>query len=80
MCQPPWDAPAKAGNSLVLAKWQPTPTAGHHEYADSPDDAMLTTLPVGPGDVLLMGSDGLFDNVAEEEIRLEVERLVHAGV
>ncbi|GAB4818699.1 hypothetical protein N2152v2_005745 [Parachlorella kessleri] len=52
---------------------------GHHEYADSPDDAMLTTLPVGPGDVLLMGSDGLFDNVSEEEIRLEVERLVHLG-
>lgn len=53
--------------------------AGHHEYADSADDAMLSTLPVGPGDIMLLGSDGLFDNMGEEEIRAEVERMFHRG-
>lgn len=49
---------------------------GHHAGADAPEDAMLTTMPVYPGDVLVMGSDGLFDNLADEEI---VE-LVNAAV
>jgi protein phosphatase PTC7 len=41
---------------------------GHHAAADAPEDAMLTTMPVYPGDILVMGSDGLFDNVSDEEI------------
>lgn len=41
---------------------------GHQEGADSPEDAMLATVPVYPGDVLVFGSDGLFDNVSDERI------------
>lgn len=44
---------------------------GHQESADSPEDAMLATIPIYPGDVLVFGSDGLFDNVPDEQI-LEV--------
>ena len=48
---------------------------GHHAGADSADDAMLSTMPMYPGDVLVMGSDGLFDNLHDEEI----VQLVEAG-
>jgi protein phosphatase PTC7 len=41
---------------------------GHHDAADEPEDAMLTTMPVYPGDVIVVGSDGLFDNLHDEEI------------
>ncbi len=41
---------------------------GHQEGADEPEDAMLATVPVYPGDVLVFGSDGLFDNVSDERI------------
>lgn len=35
---------------------------------------MLTTMPVAPGDVVILGSDGLWDNVSEEELLDEVEK------
>lgn len=41
---------------------------GHHDAADEPEDAMLTTMPVYPGDVIVVGSDGLFDNLQDDEI------------
>jgi len=41
---------------------------GHHDAADEPEDAMLTTMPVYPGDIIVIGSDGLFDNLHDEEI------------
>lgn len=52
---------------------------GHHGAADVPEDAMLTTMPVYPGDVLVLGSDGLFDNLAEEEIVRIVEDGLFVG-
>jgi len=49
---------------------------GHHATADNPEDAMLSTMPVYPGDVLIMGSDGLFDNLSDEEIVEVVDRML----
>ena len=43
---------------------------GHHEAADEPEDAMLSTMPVYPGDVVVVGSDGLFDNLYDPIIFL----------
>jgi len=36
--------------------------------------AMVSTTPVLPGDLLVIGSDGLFDNLRDEDIQLAVER------
>lgn len=36
--------------------------------ADSPESAMVFDLPLEPGDFLVMGTDGVFDNVFPEEI------------
>jgi len=36
--------------------------------------AMVSTTPVQPGDVLILGSDGLFDNLKDEDIRRTVEQ------
>lgn len=47
---------------------------GHHDAADWPEAAMLETFQVFPGDVIVMGSDGLFDNLSEGEILGEVKR------
>ena len=52
---------------------------GHHAAADAPEDAMLTTMPIYPGDVLVLGSDGLFDNLTEEEIVRIVEDGLFVG-
>ncbi|EFN56907.1 hypothetical protein CHLNCDRAFT_144584 [Chlorella variabilis] len=52
----------------------------HFDEADLPEDAMLTTMPVSPGDIVVLGSDGLWDNVSEEELVEEVERDVLEGV
>jgi protein phosphatase PTC7 len=52
---------------------------GHFEGADLPEDAMLTTMPLSPGDIVVLGSDGLWDNVGEEELVEEVGRDVVEG-
>lgn len=41
---------------------------GHHASSDSPEDAMLSTVLLHPGDVIVVGSDGLFDNLSDDEI------------
>lgn len=41
---------------------------GHHEHSDTPADCHVETACVRPGDVLVLGSDGLFDNLSDEEI------------
>lgn len=41
---------------------------GHHASSDSPEDAMLSTILVHPGDIIVAGSDGLFDNLSDDEI------------
>eukprot|EP00887_Chlorella_sp_A99_P001051 scaffold14.g1051.t1 len=46
---------------------------GHHKASDQPEDAMLITMPVSPGDILVLGSDGLFDNLSDGEILEAVE-------
>ncbi|CAG9460661.1 unnamed protein product [Pedinophyceae sp. YPF-701] len=46
---------------------------GHHEHSDRPEDALIARVPVGAGDVIIMGSDGLFDNVHDEDILREVD-------
>lgn len=40
---------------------------------------MLTTMPISPGDLVLLGSDGLWDNVSEDELLDEVERDIVEG-
>jgi len=46
---------------------------GHHAGAQAAEDADLVALPVGPGDVIVMGTDGLLDNLSEAEILREVQ-------
>ncbi|KAK9806298.1 hypothetical protein WJX72_009199 [[Myrmecia] bisecta] len=52
---------------------------GHHPKADAPETAMLTTVPVAPGDVVILGTDGLFDNLSDEQILAEVREQHKAG-
>eukprot|EP00878_Enallax_costatus_P024284 GHUV01025909.1.p3 GENE.GHUV01025909.1~~GHUV01025909.1.p3 ORF type:complete len:135 (+),score=34.49 GHUV01025909.1:1020-1424(+) len=52
---------------------------GHHQYANSPQDADLATLPVASGDIIIMGSDGLLDNVSELEMVQQVKQLTQSG-
>lgn len=52
---------------------------GHQEGADTPEDAMLSTMPIYPGDVLIMGSDGLFDNVSDDSITEIVNEVLRDG-
>jgi protein phosphatase PTC7 len=47
---------------------------GHHAHASKPEDAELVSLALQPGDTIVMGSDGLFDNVAESAILAESAR------
>ena len=39
---------------------------GHHEHSSRVEDSDLACFHVLPGDILVMGSDGLFDNVSEK--------------
>jgi protein phosphatase PTC7 len=52
---------------------------GHHRYANNPCDADLAALPVCAGDVIVMGSDGLLDNLSETEMVAEVSKLLAGG-
>lgn len=52
---------------------------GHHRHANHTSDADLAALPVTVGDVIVMGSDGLLDNMSEVEVVSEVSKLVAAG-
>jgi protein phosphatase PTC7 len=51
---------------------------GHHAGADAPGDAMLSAMPVAPGDVVVVGSDGLWDNLFDEEVVAVVEEALLA--
>jgi hypothetical protein len=39
---------------------------GHHAHANGVEDADLATFPVAKGDVVVMGSDGLLDNLSDQ--------------
>ena len=41
---------------------------GQTDRSDSPADALTADVAVSPGDIVLMGSDGVFDNVSDEEL------------
>lgn len=41
---------------------------GHHQHADKPANAELATLQLSKGDIIVMGSDGLLDNISDTEI------------
>jgi protein phosphatase PTC7 len=83
---------AAAAAAAAHATWQPcgvryrTPhqehefgrpyQLGHHRGSDRPEDAMLHAAAVAPGDALVLGSDGLWDNLHDSE----VAKLVQEGV
>jgi protein phosphatase PTC7 len=50
---------------------------GHHDNSDRPEDALVSVVPVTVGDIIISGTDGLFDNLSEEnavEIAEDVRR------
>jgi len=49
---------------------------GHHLASSKPADALLASHPVQPGDLIVVGSDGLFDNLSNEEIGEAVSQVV----
>jgi len=53
---------------------------GHHEYANKPDDAEFATIPVYKGDIIVMGSDGLLDNLSEVETLEAVTQMQEKGM
>ncbi|KAK3825723.1 MAG: phosphatase 2C-like domain-containing protein, partial [Benniella sp.] len=46
--------------------------------SDSPSDALTFTVKVESGDIVVMGSDGIFDNLFDEDILEEVVRCIAA--
>eukprot|EP01026_Neomeris_dumetosa_P017453 TRINITY_DN1669_c0_g3_i2.p1 TRINITY_DN1669_c0_g3~~TRINITY_DN1669_c0_g3_i2.p1 ORF type:complete len:488 (+),score=54.45 TRINITY_DN1669_c0_g3_i2:257-1720(+) len=52
---------------------------GHHSNADKPENARLATLLLDPQDVVVMGTDGLFDNLSSNEITREITNLIMQG-
>lgn len=52
---------------------------GHMDNADTANDALLMTLPVIPGDIVVLGSDGLFDNMSDQEMVDLTEQLLREG-
>ena len=49
---------------------------GHHESSDKATDAMKTKLYLEHGDLVVLGSDGLWDNLSEVEILESIESSV----
>ncbi|KXZ55325.1 hypothetical protein GPECTOR_3g458 [Gonium pectorale] len=52
---------------------------GHHAAADSVEKCDVATQPVRPGDVIVLGTDGLLDNLSDVEIAEEVAELRATG-
>jgi protein phosphatase PTC7 len=52
---------------------------GHHEASDKASDAMRTKLYLEHGDIVVLGSDGLWDNLSEVEVLESVEASVAEG-
>lgn len=49
-------------------------------YGDLPSSGQVFTVPVAPGDVIIAGTDGLFDNLYNNEITAVVVHAVRAGL
>ena len=45
---------------------------GHHEHADHPARAQLFSVVLEAGDIIILGTDGLFDNVSDADILEDV--------
>lgn len=43
-------------------------------------EVMVSTTPVQPGDILVVGSDGLFDNLRDQDIQLAIEKFCAPSV
>lgn len=52
---------------------------GHHEYASSAEDADLVSFYLSPGDIVVMGSDGLLDNLNDSEIKAVLSEQLAQG-
>ena len=52
---------------------------GHHANSSRVEDADLVSFYVSPGDIIVMGSDGLLDNLSEHEIMLALNQLQAEG-
>ena len=52
---------------------------GHHEATDKPSDAMLSTFFLENDDVIVVGTDGLWDNVSEKEILAVIENRIKSS-
>ena len=51
---------------------------GQHEHADHPSTAQMFDAVLEAGDIIIMGSDGVFDNLTDEEILSEAFAHVHS--
>ena len=49
---------------------------GHHAHSSRVEDADLVSFYVSPGDIIVMGSDGLLDNLSEEEVMTALTQLL----
>ena len=52
---------------------------GHHKATDKPSDAMLSTFFLEDDDVIVVGTDGLWDNVSEKEILTVIENRIKSN-
>lgn len=52
---------------------------GSQENADNADDALVAAMPVLPGSTLILGSDGLFDNLDDARIVRLVDDMLDEG-
>lgn len=59
-----------------LACWPQTEEEEEEEESDFSDDADLYDIEVSPGDILVLASDGLFDNVFDEEVASIVSSII----
>eukprot|EP00955_Chlamydomonas_euryale_P092007 364670-Chlamydomonas_euryale.AAC.1 len=61
-------------SGFVVVSTAPVDTlVGHHEHASDAEDADLVSFHVQRGDIIVMGTDGLLDNLTDEEICEELE-------
>ena len=48
-------------------------------YQDSPDDADASSVPLEKGDVIVLATDGLWDNMDDQAIWQEIEANLQVG-
>jgi protein phosphatase PTC7 len=63
----------------VISSFLPPLYLGHHEATDKPSDAMLSTFFLENDDVIVVGTDGLWDNVSEKEILAVIENRIKSS-